>query len=75
MLPVHTLSVRGIPPDGCPALTLRPKLAARSIYVDAHVDLCPGDLRALTRKSDQLIFLSESIKKFHNAMRKAGQRR
>ena len=52
VLPVHTLSVRGIPPDGCPALTLRPKLAARSIYVDAHVDLCPGDLRALTRKSD-----------------------
>ena len=49
---VRTLSVRGIAPGGYAALTLRPESVAGSIYVDAHVDLGQGDLRALTRKSD-----------------------
>ena len=47
-----TSSVRGVALKGLSALILRAKSVAGSIYEDEHVDLRPGDLRALTRKSD-----------------------
>ena len=38
--------------EGHYTLLLRAKSVAGSIYEDVRVDLGPGDLRALTRKSD-----------------------